>query len=347
MFEFINGDTLNELDNIDINCIDSIITDSLCNIELCSNVDVWKKCLKVLKPGGHLLVFGGSKTFHRIACAIEDASFEIRDTIMWIYGSSLYKTDEAIKPFFEPIIVARKPIEESIISNIIKYNVGGINIDECRVPAKQGEYDIRHYTKEDCFQNLKPKESKFQVKPQPSGRFPANVILTYNESDRDEVCSGFPEGGRNGSITRQYDINNKVYEDYGKCNTWEAYNDSGSAARYFYCARTSYRDTENVDIKPTNLIQYLIRLITPKEGTILDPFMGKGSVSRAVAYENNDNNANYKFIGIEQDKEKCNIAKEKTKYAISDKNKLEINRLDVINNREDELHSLFDYLKEV
>lgn len=354
------------------------------------NIETWKKCFEILKDGGYLLAFGGSRTYHKIASAIEEAGFEIRDCIMWLYGSGFPKSmniskgieakekygkantvvkrlieqscdgeefkvkqtnngamgeiiettrkhytpktelsnqwqgwGTCLKPAYEPIIVARKPFKGTLVENIIKNGVGGLNIDGCRVPAKKGEYDIRHYTNEDCFQNLKPKNSKFQVKPQPDGRFPANVILTYDEKDYAEVCSGFPNGKKNGSINRRYDINNQIYGKYGKCNTFNAYDDEGNASRYFYCAKASKKDrNDGLDnrnthptVKPTELMQYLVRLVTPKGGTICDPFLGSGSTGKAVMYENKEHNANYKFIGIEITDEYLPISVERINYA--------------------------------
>lgn len=301
------------------------------------NVDAWRRCYEILKDGGYLLAFGGSRTYHKIAVAIEEAGFEIRDCIMWIYGSGFPKSmniekvietreqsgksyipqtflsdkwkgwGTCLKPAFEPIIVARKPFKGSLIDNIIKNGTGGLNIDECRVPSKKGEYDIRHYTNEDCFQNVKPKKSQFQVKPQPDGRFPANVILTYDETDYNEVCGGFPNGKKNGSIGKRYKMNNQVYGNYGECNKFIAYDDEGNASRYFYCAKASKKDRDagllykntHPTVKPTELMQYLVRLVTPKGGTICDPFMGSGSTGKAVMYENKERKADYKFIGIE------------------------------------------------
>lgn len=195
------------------------------------------------------------------------------------------------------------------------------------------------------------------------GRFPANTIFTYDDTDFDEVCGGLPSGGQNGSITKRYDMNNQVYGDYGKCNLWQAYNDSGSAARYFYCAKANLRDREegcekleygllhrsrpdkdpdnptglNVDsdfapvrrknthttVKPTALVQYLIRLVTPRGGTILDPFMGSGSTGKAAFYENFDRNADYKFIGIEMTAEYLPIAAARIEFAMNDKRVVE------------------------
>ena len=179
-----------------------------------------------------------------------------------------------------------------------------------------------------------------------SGRFPANTILTYDDSDYEEVCGGMPIGGKNGSITQRYKMNNQIYGDYGYCNTWNAYEDSGSASRYFYCAKASKKDrdeglrdfkevpltiTENKGrtfndrcaicgkkfigspetichcenpitdktksaprknihptVKPTTLMQYLVRLVSPKGATILDPFNGSGSTGKAVMWENRE-----------------------------------------------------------
>lgn len=413
-FKLINGNMLEELDKLDENSIDSIVTDppyelnfmgkGWDNAGVSFNKETWEKCLRVLKPGGHLLAFGGSRTAHRIACAIEDAGFEIRDTIMWLYGSGFpksmnigleidkrngvespvidkgksgvssraYQSEETttageydvreaqnkwkgwgtqLKPSYEPIIVARKPIDGSIIDNIEKYDVGGINIDECRVPAKQGEYDIRHYTKEDCFQNLKPKESKFQVKAQPSGRFPANTILTYNEIDKEEVCSGFPQSNGRGHFPKTNKNGSSIFNTNNLEQEEKYLSDSGDASRYFYCAKASVKDRdEGLDylipkkvndgrntpidnpfqrgetlrknthptVKPVELMQYLVRLVTPNNGTILDPFMGSGSTGKAAMYENNEKDKNYTFIGIELDPEYYEIANARISYANGD-----------------------------
>jgi len=440
-YKLYEGSMLDMLDVIPENSIDAIVTDPPYELNFMNKgwdrsgiafqKETWEKCLKVLKPGGYLLSFGGSRTFHRIACAIEDAGFEIRDTVMWLYGSGFPKsmniglsidkklgyestigdvklgheefvgrttdghmrfengmdgfdrpwmhddkkreeyhyqkvpTSEeakiwdgwgtALKPAYESITVARKPCEGSTTDNVLKYGVGGINIDECRVPANPGEYDIRHYTNEDCFQNLKPKESKFQVKPQPNGRFPANVILTYNDSDVDEVCGGFPNSGSgNGGTPYNYsgrEYNNKDTSMFNgdKPQACSNYNDNGSAARYFYCAKASRLDRDDglcgfrlqkvndgrqttIDnayqrcetlrfnnhpcVKPTSLMQYLVRLISPKGSTILDPFNGSGSTGKAVMFENRSRNANYKYIGIDLSEEYLQISKARIDYAM-------------------------------
>lgn len=447
-YRIINGNMLEELDKLEENSIDNIITDppyelgfmgkSWDSTGIAFNKTTWEKCLRVLKPGGYLLAFGGSRTFYRIGVAIEDAGFEIRDTIMWMYGSGFpksmniglaidnkngvespvigvnedilkkqakdlkeghrkildsfdagakernngFKTVSAdikeaqnewkgwgtqLKPAFEPVVIARKPFKGSLLDNIDSYRVGGFNIDECRVPANSEEYDIRHYTNEDCFQNLKPKESKFQVKPQSDGRFPSNVILTYDEVDKDEVCGGFPVTGQGGN-TGGYSYSGSTYSNSNILNNIgdkptgiSNYDDIGSAARYYYCAKANARDRdEGLDefiekemkvtsqyelprddgsirnvpmrknihptVKPTELMQYLVRLVSPKGATILDPFMGSGSTGKAVMYENVDRNANYKFIGIEREKEYCEIAEARIVYAKGDRVVRSINK---------------------
>ena len=282
-YKVINGDSLQVLDTIPENSIDAIITDPPYELGfmgkkwdasgIAYNVELWKKALKVLKPGGHLLAFGGTRTFHRIACAIEDAGFEIRDTIMWLYGSGFPKsmniglaidkkngvesidtgiaspnarpnctkentlfesgtvgkeftikkaTNEwdgwgtCLKPAYEPIIMARKPFSGSLVDNVLEYGIGGLNIDACRIDYK-GEV------------------------PNTDGRFPANIIHDGSE----EATKDMPIGGQNGSIAKPYDMNNRVYGEYGQCNPSETYQDSGSAARYFYCAKASNKDRDD------------------------------------------------------------------------------------------------------
>lgn len=291
---YIDSNTLKKLEVLRENSVDNIIADISYELSSMSG-GLWKECLRVIKPGGHLLVFGGNKIFHRIACAIEDGGFEIRDTIMWLYSSKTY-----LKPSFEPIIIARKPITCSVTDNVIEYGVGGFNIDECRVPAKEGEYDIRHYTKEDCFQNLKPKQSQYQVKPQPSGRFPANVLLTYSEENKEEVIGGFPDTKSQTSVFSNDRFKNWKEQDGCtrsiKGGTTEyGFNDEGSAARYFYNAE--YTDKDLQGDRPMSLYQYLVRLISPSNSNIM--YLGnRKSIMKAVEYENIDRNCNYKYTEV-------------------------------------------------
>lgn len=434
-YKLYHGSMLDMSDVINPSSIDSIVTDppyelnfmgkGWDNSGIAFNKETWQKCYEVLKPGGYLLAFGGSRTYHRIACAIEDAGFEIRDCIMWLYGSGFPKSmniglaidkkmgiestvvgtkkehdirnnnyanndvstktfireikkaksvwsgwGTCLKPAYEPIIIARKPFKGSLVDNVIENGVGGLNIDECRVAtngekiAVAKEFLSNYATDKESYRF---KQSKAELIEQ--GRFPANVILTYNETDFEEVCGEMPEtksSARPNSNGKIYHKEQICYGDYNDIPINLNYIDEGSASRYFYCAKASKKDRdEGLDgfeekeqktiyndgfnsatklttdfqketgiienrtlrknihptVKPTELMQYLVRLVTPKNGTVFDPFMGSGSTGKAVMYENNERNANYKFIGIELTEEYLPIAHARIDYVNNFKNK--------------------------
>lgn len=305
-YKIINKNCLEVLDELPANSIDCIITDppyelnfmgkGWDNAGVSFNKETWSKCLRVLKEGGYLLAFGGTRTFHRIACAIEDAGFEIRDCIMWLYSSGFPKSmnigkklsewqgwGTALKPAYEPIIVARKQFNGKLIDNVIKNGVGGININDCRVPAENIKeiYRKPSISKQDpTVQFNACKVIGTVTDDYLKGRFPANVLLDTREGEE-----------------------------------WR---------RYFFCSKASKKDRdEGLDnknihptVKPTELMQYLIRLVAPKNATILDCFMGSGSTGKAVAYENKERSMNYSFIGIELDPEYCKIAEARIKHVI-------------------------------
>lgn len=382
--QLIVGNCLEELDKIEENSVDAIITDPPYELNFMNkgwdnagvsfNKNTWEKCLRVLKPGGYLLAFGGSRTFHRIACAIEDAGFEIRDTIMWIYGSGFPKSmniglavdkkiiqdddgkfikpnlciedwgkfGTSLKPAFEPIIVARKPFKGSLVDNILKYGVGGLNIDECRVGS---EAILSHNAPKGTFAGGEPDRGSDTGSYHTTvGRFPANII----HDGSDEATRGMPKT----HPTKPHNGDGEPLDTRG--NGWGfkrmpslLSDNGGSASRYFYCAKASRKDRdEGLDefmaknggayrsrqdgsldgivptrrnshptVKPTALMQYLVRLVCPKGSVILDPFMGSGSTGKAVAYENKERNAGYSFIGIEQNPEYVEIAKERIEFA--------------------------------
>ena len=385
-FKIINGNSLIVLDSIKPNSIDAIITDPPYELGfmgkkwdstgIAYNVQLWEKALRVLKPGGYLLAFGGTRTYHRIACAIEDAGFEIRDCIMWLYGSGFpkshniglaidkkngiesevvgsgksgtssraYQSEEkttaggydikkatnewngwgtALKPAYEPVIMARKPVEGSATDNILKYGTGGINIDECRV----GNDKIStHNAPKGTFAGGEPNRgSDTSSYKEHEGRWPSNVI----HDGSDEVTKDMP---------KNVATNPKELGDYGFCfdegkrsnkQMSHGYEDSSSVSRYFYCAKASGKDrdegldliinSDNIHptVKPVELMQYLVRLVAPKNATILDIFNGSGSTGKAVAFENRERNANYKYIGIELDPQYCKISEARIEYALN------------------------------
>lgn len=317
-WQVINGDSLEVLPTIPENSIDSVVTDPPYELGFMGKkwdstgityrVDLWQQVLRVLKPGGHLLAFSGSRTYHRMAVAIEDAGFQIRDQIMWVYGSGFPKSHNlkgdwqgwgtALKPSHEPIVMARKPLMGTVAENVQEWGTGGINVDGCRV----GTLDNLNgggYSKNFVGSTFLAYGGKKDF-VQPEGRWPANLI---------------------------HDGSN------------EATNPMGSAARFFYCAKASKKDRdeglEGFDIKlcglmeddaypiktgsgnlrntkranhhptvkPTDLMRYLCRLVTPPGGVVLDPFTGSGSTGKAATLEG------FGFLGIEREAEYAEIAR--------------------------------------
>jgi len=577
-YKLYHGNMLDMLEVIEPNSIDSIVTDppyelnfmgkGWDNSGIAFQKETWQKCYEVLKSGGYLLAFGGSRTFHRIACAIEDAGFEIRDTIMWLYGSGFPKsmslskgleareklgnagtrnkrkieqscdTEEytlkqtnngamgeiiettrkqyipntelakqwqgwgtALKPSYEPIIVARKPFKGSLVDNVIEYGVGGINIDECRVET--GDIIAKNISYKEEKQSDGWGTKKCITEQSNIGRFPANTILTYDDTDFDEVCGGFPNTSSKRTTGKLHDIRSGNFVGSSKQLDVEyerGYDDSGSASRYFMNCKYTGKDNDiwkqlyvnnvvenleilkaikdnivqmnvedllkelkdhyvkyvdnqqnlietsivqdiveiltwdfktetsqviqdfiinskkciqfqnlvqfvekmdNIDttlitqnllklfgyvkavitnyiqgniefdqkryiytpkaskkdrdegldtfnqekvndgrntpidnafqrgetlrknthptVKPTELMQYLIRLVSPDGATILDPFNGSGSTGKAVMYENKERNKNYKYIGIELTEEYLPISKARIEHLIDNK----------------------------
>lgn len=264
------GNCLDILATLPDESIDSIVTDppyelgfmgkSWDSTGVAYNVELWKHCLRVLKPGGHLLAFGGSRTYHRLACAIEDAGFQIRDQIMWVYGSGFPKSvnigkqqgcedwqgwGTALKPAHEPIAMARKPLEsKTIAESVLTYGTGGINIDGCRVPH-QSEQDKASATPQGRVTSNKAAGAAPDVdnngrvdveRPDISlGRWPANFI----HDGSDDVLELFPDtkGGTWNTTDGARPFNNNGEPTGYK--TIQSDKSIGSAARFFYCAKAS------------------------------------------------------------------------------------------------------------
>lgn len=425
MFEVINDDCLTALKGWAASTIDSIITDPPYGISFMGKhwdydvpgVEVWKECLRVLKPGGHILVACGTRTQHRMAVNIEDAGFEIRDLIAWVYGSGFPKslnvgkavdkmmgnerevvgskdlkrgspigdqsraemkltgwnspgypsvvevskcTSEfegwgtALKPAMELWTLARKPLTGTVAENVLEWGTGGLNIDGCRVEFKNEADKIESVTKNqhadfNSHNGIRvPTKGIYHGDNRPpenynpaTGRFPANFIHDGSQM----VLDLFPESKSVGHFNSK--INMKGHTLYeGGFNDFEqedrTLNDSGSAARFFYCAKASKRERDaglngfderkggaqyrpNDDgengiqsrlhgatvkgrnnhptVKPISLMRYLCRLVTPKGRTVLDPFTGSGSTGCGAVLEG------FNFIGIEREPEYVEIAR--------------------------------------
>jgi len=265
------GDCLEVLKTLESDSVDSVVTDPPYGISFLNHkwdydvpsVEVWEECLRVLKPGGHLLSFSSARTYHRIASLIEDAGFDIRDQIMWVYGQGMPK-GKNLKPAHEPIVVARKPIKGTLKANYEAYGTGYLNTEESKV-------GLRH---------------------------PANLIHDGDE----EVIAMFPEkAGALFSATRSVATkggsgNSLMGPERSVGEGNGAIDEPGSAARFFYCAkpsRTERKNNPHPTVKPIKLMQYLCRLVTPAGGVVLDPYLGSGSTLVAASNEGLDG------IGIE------------------------------------------------
>ncbi len=427
-FNLFEGNCLEVMKTMEADSIDSIVTDppyelgfmgkSWDSSGVAFNVEVWQEALRVLKPGGHLIAFSGSRTYHRMAVAIEDAGFEIRDQIMWVYGSGFpkshnisktldksennevwennaygggnskcdkcgkwmisgspcqcpkpiveFKTEAAkqwqgwgtaLKPAHEPMVLARKPLIGTVANNVLTYGVGGLNIDGSRVGTEGG-------TARDGKATM-PNDSGWEnmrghgVAELNAGRFPANFI----HDGSDEVVGLFPNVKGQVGMTKDVGGHRFIVGDLDSVQKFtKGTTDSGSAARFFYCAKASKKDrNEGLDgfevktaaeltgrkenskglsgsevhgnstnpfanggsvlpranhhptVKPTSLMQYLVRLVTPPNGIVLDPFLGSGSTGKAAMYEG------FNFVGIELTPEYLPIAKARILFALRDK----------------------------
>jgi site-specific DNA-methyltransferase (adenine-specific) len=275
-FELHHGDCLDVLRTLPDNSVDAVVTDPPYGLSFMGKkwdydvpaVDVWAECLRVLKPGGHLLAFAGTRTQHRMAVRIEDAGFEIRDMIAWVYGSGFPKSlnldgdfegsGTALKPALEPITMARKPLAGTVADNVLTHGTGALNIDACRVATDQGVDDPRlggngAWKTDKAAQNVyEGGYAGQQIASSPLSRWPANLI----HDGSDEVTGLFPESN---SVTRnptgkQLYAGNSLNATITQDTTTRGFSDKGSAARFFYCAKASKQDRDEgldgFDVKP-------------------------------------------------------------------------------------------------
>jgi len=409
--QIIAGDCRDVLRTLPDASVDSVVTDPPYELGfmgkkwdrsgVANDVRVWAECLRVLKPGGHLVAFGGTRTYHRMVCAIEDAGFEVRDQLGWLYGSgfpksldvskaidkaagaereviatrfdgvgntaaSLHKTEgfaasrssvfditapatdaarqwqgwgTALKPAWEPIVLARKPLVGTVAENVLQHGTGAMNIDGCRVPGVVDSNPSARGAGNISTSGHRGQSDTGLDRVSDVGRWPANIVHDGSE----EVVALFPgEAGAQAPVTvRNADKFRGTYGAF-KGNRDEAGStfkgDTGSAARFFYCAKADRADrnagldgmpekpllwssgeqnpgsfqspntkraaqNNHPTVKPTDLMRWLCRLITPPGGTVLDPFMGSGSTLKAAELEG------FSAIGIELDADYIEIAR--------------------------------------
>ncbi len=390
----LRGNCLEALGTMPADSIDACVTDPPYELGFMGKawdgggvafeVETWAAILRVLKPGAHLFAFGGTRTYHRLTCAIEDAGFEIRDCLMWVYGSGFPKSLDvskaidkaagktrqsigerdryldgrrrqnkgncaklyqpgmsanglatitapatpaaqqwqgwgtALKPAYEPIILARKPLVGTVAANVQQYGTGAINVDGCRIEAEDQAALAKNWDRETIADMRGGRYGTAESGAMPNtwtaplGRWPANLI----HDGSDEVLALFPSphgagAARDGStaiVSESYQATS--YELPANTRNMRRLGDSGSAARFFYTAKASRRErgegNTHPTVKPLALMRYLARLITPPDGLILDPFAGSGTTGCAAIREG------FRFIGIEQDAASLKTAKQRT-----------------------------------
>jgi site-specific DNA-methyltransferase (adenine-specific) len=408
-----HGDCLEVLRTMPDASVDAVVTDPPYGLSFMGkrwdydvpSEEIWRECLRVLKPGGHLLAFAGTRTQHRMAVRIEDAGFEIRDMIAWVYGSGFPKSLDvskaidkaagaerevignkfdrpgyhlhghdggeafghgiasttpetrlkaatitapatpeaqqwagwgtALKPALEPITVARKPLVGTVAANVLEHGTGALNVDGCRVAGAVPRTTQGQAASAGTIYGSDQRDLR-GFEPNAAGRWPANLI----HDGSDEVVGLFPVTKSTQSMRGERGGN--IYGN-GKGpsgpDTLRGHTDTGSAARFFYCAKASKADRDegcegiaerltmrygekaqgplpqqtpskpvpqrnhHPTVKPTDLMRYLCRLVTPPGGLVLDPFTGSGSTGKAAILEG------FRFVGIEREAEYVEIAR--------------------------------------
>ena len=358
-FDLHLGDCLEVMPTLAADSVDSIVSDPPYGLSFMGkNWDhgvpgqsFWAEALRVAKPGAHLLAFGGTRTYHRLACAIEDAGWEIRDCVMWVYGSGFPKSHDvskaidkaagywrgksagvlsdngamngpnyartpkgdpvtaaaaaaagwgtALKPAWEPVIVARKPLDGTVAANVLKYGTGGINVDGCRVGTdvvktcggKKGGVAYGDWAK--------------AINETHIGRWPANFI--HDGSEDVESLAGsaarFFYCAKASKADRDEGLEGFALRSASECCEDREPGSAGLDNPRAGAGRTSGARNIHPTVKPTSLMRYLCRLVTTPNGVILDPFMGSGSTGKGAMLEG------FRFIGIEREEEYLEIAR--------------------------------------
>jgi DNA modification methylase len=295
------------------------------------------ECLRVLTPGGHLVAFGGSRTCHRLVVALEDAGFEIRDSMAWLYGSGFPKSLDVaratgtsggrwrgwgtgLKPGFEPIVIARKPLAGTVAATVERFSTGALHIDACRVPASARPLRVGHRRDSPgkaTYGKRGPGGGSRAVGLTDQGRWPPNVALTHDLACQVTCADGCPVAAvdaQSGVLRSGANPNRRhadVFRDcYGRftgatnCRPIRG-TDCGGAARFFpafrWQAKAPRAERPRVGgqahptVKPLELVRWLIRLVTPDGGVVLDPFLGSGTTAEAARLEG------VRCIGIERE----------------------------------------------
>ena len=364
------GDCLELLAAVEADSVDATVTDPPYELGfmgkkwdstgIAYSTDLWSRVLRAMKPGAHLVAFGGSRTYHRMACAIEDAGFEIRDSLMWLYGTGFPKSlnlpggiGTALKPAHEPIVLARKPLMGTVLANVLLHRTGALNIDAARTPGTPGtpgtladRADATHsHSMSGPKRSMGASYRRAVERGDITGRWPANVLLDEAAAemlDRQtgELQSGFMSAGtlREGGQAVALGYFSGIASVDG------TYGDAGGASRFFYTAkpsrserdaglddlepRTAGQATGREDgsaamrsprtgagrsseggvrnhhptVKPVAVMEWLVDLVAPPGGLVLDPFVGSGTTGVAAVRRGRS------FVGMEREAEYVEIA---------------------------------------
>lgn len=378
--QIVQGDALAVLRTWPAESVHAVVTDPPYGLHFMGkawdhglpDAEVWREVHRVLKPGGHVLAFGGTRTHHRMWCDIEDAGLEVRDTICWLFGQGFPKSHNlrgdwegwgtALKPAWEPIIVARKPCAGTVAANVETHGCGALNVRECAVEINEklptyrahgsgkvgsgGVYEGGYAGNPTVLERPHPDS----VRHRAEGRWPANVAHD-GSAEVLERFAAFGEKGASAPVrgTEPSKPGNGITQGHRARVASEHHGDTGSAARFFYCAKASrgereaglralpenthgmsggaqshgegddaaqgiglnrvYRARNNhPTVKPIALMRWLVRLVTPPGGVVLDPFAGSGTTLCAAALEGAS------WIGIEQHEPYVAIARARAAY---------------------------------
>lgn len=357
----IHGDCLQVMaEELELEEIDAIVTDPPYGLGFMGKqwdhgvpgVPFWTEALKVSKPGAHLVAFGGSRTFHRLTVAIEDAGWEIRDALLWLYGSGFPKSRDlgdgrgtALKPAWEPIVLARKPFRGTVTANVAELGTGGLNIDACRIGDADTRAPAPRMTSKGSdggsFASGAVTVRSGELAGSACGRWPANVMLDEAAAAQLDEQTGELQSGNPGTMRLRVNSSHAFGSESRAIGTpMTGYGDVGGASRFFYTAKASRSERDEglegspkrsggsnaagftVDVangidrnrpvhnfhptvKPLEVMRWLCRLITPPGGLILDPFTGSGSTGCAALSEG------FGFVGIELDADFAEIARQR------------------------------------
>ena len=354
----ITGDCVEVMRSLPPRSVDAIVTDPPYGLDFMRangvrwdhdvpGPEVWAAALRVIKPGGYLLSFGGTRKFHRMTCAIEDAGpapwgWSIRDCIMWLYGQGMPKVGDigkaldkaaggehpdgddhdgwsaALKPAWEPIIVARAPLDGTLLANVLAHGTGAMNIEACRVgTSKNVPASVSRHQHDIVYGGFKSPDGLTPGFDPNVGQYPANLVLDEAAAAAlDAQVGPLRSGGiAAGQARGPNQVFGKMDGEGTAPRAWAA-RDDVPPSRFFYCAKATRRernlgvvDNRHVAVKPLRLMRWLVRLVARRGGLVLDPFTGSGTTGVACWLEGVD------FVGAELDPVHAEVARRRIEAA--------------------------------